>query len=118
MAVARFLAIAWPAELPWTHFPAGEFRSKATAGKLKAMGLKPGWPDFIFVFPNGQFAGLELKVGANGLSLVQVDLRQRLMACNAGYAVATSMEEVEEVLIRWSAAFSLTLRARLMRSAA
>lgn len=113
MAVARFINLAWPRELPWTHFPAGELRSKAAGGKLKAMGLKPGWPDFIFVMPNGQLAGLELKVGTNDLSDEQIDVRQRLIACRCGYATARSVEEAEAVLARWLSAYGLKLRGRL-----
>jgi hypothetical protein len=113
MAVARFIGLAWPPELPWTHFPAGELRDKGTAGKLKAMGLKPGWGDFIFVLPNAQFAELELKVGSNGLSAVQIEHRQQLLACGATHAVATSLEEVEAILSRWLAAYGLKLRATI-----
>ena len=30
----------------WTHFPAGELRTAATAGKLARMGTRRGWADF------------------------------------------------------------------------
>jgi hypothetical protein len=38
-------------------------RDAATAGKLKAMGLQPGWPDILLVNPSGRLHALELKRG-------------------------------------------------------
>ncbi|HEX5262227.1 MAG TPA: VRR-NUC domain-containing protein, partial [Phenylobacterium sp.] len=118
MSVAAFLNRAWPEGLPWTHFPAGEVRDKATAGKLKGMGLKPGWPDFIFVLPNAQFAALELKAPGGTLSDPQKEVRDRLLACGCGYATARTPEEVEAVLARWLAAYGLKLRASIQLRAA
>lgn len=117
MSVEAFLRHAWPAHLPYTHFPAGELRDKATAGKLKAMGLKAGWPDFIFILPNGQAAFLELKAGRGDLSESQIELRRALVALKCGYAVARSVEDVERTLSRWLDLFGLTLRARTMKVA-
>lgn len=114
MSAAAFIRRAWPEHLPWTHFPAGELRDKATAGKLKGMGLMPGWPDFIFIMPNGQFAALELKARAGVLSEAQITVRAQLLACGCGYAVARSMEEVEATLSRWAGAYGLALRATLV----
>ena len=45
-AAADFLSWALPDNIPFTHLPMGGKRDKATAGKLKAMGVNPGWPDF------------------------------------------------------------------------
>lgn len=117
MTVEAFLRRAWPDDLPYTHFPAGELRDKATAGKLKGMGLKPGWPDFIFVMPNGQFAALELKAAAGVISDEQCDLRDRLLALGCGYATARTPEEVEEVLGRWLGLFGRKLGATILRRA-
>jgi hypothetical protein len=50
------------------HVPNGGRRSKATAGKLKAEGVKAGVPDYVLPVPRGQFHGLfiELKVPKTG----------------------------------------------------
>lgn len=111
MQVAAFLRHAWPEHLPWTHFPAGERRDAKTGAKLKAMGLAPGWPDFLLVLPNGQLAGLELKRGSGVLSPSQIDIRDRFLAVHCGYATARSLDEVERVLSGWLALFQLKLRA-------
>lgn len=111
MQVAAFLRHAWPEHLLWTHFPAGERRDAKTGAKLKAMGLAPGWPDFILILPNAQLAALELKVIGGVLSLVQMDVRDRFLALGCGYAVCRSLDEVERVLSGWLALFNLKLRA-------
>jgi hypothetical protein len=45
----------------WWHTPNGEARSKATAGRLKRMGVLPGVSDFLLLSPDGQLYALELK---------------------------------------------------------
>ena len=55
----------------WTHFPAGEDRGhrytikgkrvSPTASRLQRMGLRPGFPDFLFFHARGACAFLELK---------------------------------------------------------
>ena len=115
MAVAAYLRRAWPAHLPWTHFPAGELRSAGTGGKLKAMGLAPGWSDFIFAMPNGQAAFLELKRAGGVLSDVQIEFREKVIALGCGYATARSPEEAEIVLTRWLDAYGLKPRGTMVR---
>jgi len=68
------------ARLRWTHFPAGELRDKRTAAKFKAMGLQPGWPDFLLVAPasvdrpGGLVHMLELKRRGEELNDAQEEL--------------------------------------------
>ena len=40
------------------HVPNGGARSKATAGRLKAEGVKPGVPDLCLPVPRGAYHGL------------------------------------------------------------
>jgi hypothetical protein len=114
MEVERFLRVAWPTDLPYSHFPAGEKRDERVGGKLKRMGLKTGWPDFQFILPNGQAAFIELKKpdGA-GLSDDQIELRAQLIALRCGYATCTSVDAVEITITRWLAAFGRKPRASL-----
>lgn len=117
IAVEQFLRLAWPDHLPYTHFPAGEKRDKAAAGKLKAMGLKAGWPDFQFILPNGQAAFIELKAdNDSNLSDDQIKVRRKLVDLKCGYATARSVEDVERTLARWLALFDLKLRASVLPS--
>lgn len=113
MSAAAFLRWAWPSDLPWTHFPAGEQRDARTGAKLKAMGLAPGWPDFLLVLPNGQLAGIELKAAGGALSQAQIATRDRFIALKCGFAICRSVDEVEATLAKWLSHFpGYALRAR------
>ena len=48
--------------------PNGGYRSKATAGRMKATGTKPGVPDMMLPVPRGEYHGLwiELKRAKGG----------------------------------------------------
>lgn len=46
------------------HVPNGGARSKGEAGKLKAMGTKPGIPDFVLPRTRGKWRGLALELKA------------------------------------------------------
>lgn len=62
-------------ELYWMfHCPNGGKRDKATAAKLKMMGVKPGVPDIILPVRRGTYSGLaiEMKVGDNGATANQM----------------------------------------------
>ncbi len=108
-----FLQRALPPEVIVFHCPNGEVRDKATAGKLKAMGVLPGVFDLGFIWPTSQISWLELKVGDNVLSDDQIKFQTRARANRCGTATAWTMEEVEEIAARWCAAFGLTLRATM-----
>lgn len=70
------------------HVPNEGKRSKAAAGILKSLGLKPGVPDLILDYPAGVYHGLriEMKYGSNTPTEEQKDWLRRLQA--AGYFVA------------------------------
>jgi hypothetical protein len=53
------------------HVPNGGWRSKATAGRLKDAGVRPGVPDLCLPVPRGFYHGLwlELKVRRRGARL-------------------------------------------------
>jgi len=90
----------------WTHFPAGEKRTVATGAKLKKMGLKPGWPDFIFLIPfntrhsiKATFVGIEMKAGKGGQGATQKDVQAQIEAAGGYYYLARSIAEVGGLLI-------------------
>lgn len=59
--------------------PNGGYRTKATAAKLKAEGLRPGVPDMIFFGPHGRVLWVEVKRGKAGrLSEAQVNFSVEL----------------------------------------
>lgn len=69
--------------------PNGGFRFDATAGRLKAEGVKPGVPDLMLPVPRGTFHGLyiEMKAHTGGrVSEHQAAWHEKLK--RQGYAVA------------------------------
>jgi hypothetical protein len=126
--VAGYLDAAWPEHLPWTHFPAGERRGdeiersredgttyffSPSGARLKRMGLKPGWLDFQFILPNGQFATAEMKRPDGRWSDDQKEHRRKLRALKIVVGEWFAAEDCERDITRWLAAFGLQPRCTL-----
>jgi hypothetical protein len=88
----------------WTHFPAGEQRTMITGSRLKKMGLKRGWPDFLLLSPYpAKLYQLELKREGATLTDDQID-HQAFCVCNGySYAVARNFKEALAILKDWGA---------------
>ena len=56
-ALVKLIEIAAYPDVVWTHIPSGELRDKVTAAKLQGMGVKPGWPDLLFMRPDATTLG-------------------------------------------------------------
>lgn len=84
--------------LAYAHVPNGELRAKATAGRLKGMGVRPGVPDLLVWAGNGVHFGLELKAGRRGLTPEQVVWHSTLAALGHRTYVCRSIDEVEAAL--------------------
>lgn len=103
MAVADVLRRYAKPDWRWSHFPSGEFRDKRTGAKLKAMGLQPGWPDFVLLDLTGRMYALELKRVGEKLTDEQEDFQAWCDDHIVPYAVARTTEAALKVLIRWGA---------------
>ena len=94
----------------WTAMANGEKRSAATGARLKAMGLRAGNADLLFLC-NGHAYGLELKalrIGAKGAPLkgagqseAQILAQRDWTAAGGSYAVATGIVEALAQLEAW-----------------
>lgn len=97
--VADWMRYAMPARAPWTAFPAGEARTAMTGGRLKRMGLMPGWPDIIVLF-DGLFIGIELKAGKGRMSDEQAAVQHGIIENGGWFQVCRSLDEVQALLRR------------------
>lgn len=83
--------------------PNGGHRNKATAGKLKAEGVRPGVPDLLLLLPCRGYHGLaiELKVGGNYRTEAQGDWLAYLW--EQGYCVEIIRDSAQDAidLITW-----------------
>lgn len=87
----------------WSHFPSGELRDVRTAARLKAMGLKRGWPDIVLVSPVGKFHGLELKRLGEDLTDDQQAFQMWAIRHGIRYAIAWTLDEATTILGAWGA---------------
>ncbi len=99
IAVAQFLDAALPHDACWTTVEHGGKRTKAEAGKLKAKGLKPGWPDVQIVYRQ-RLICFELKASGGTLSPEQKVMHARLSLAGALVypGAVTCVEQVEGFL--------------------
>lgn len=83
----------------FTAIPVGELRTKATAGKLKAMGVKAGAPDLLIIV-NGIANGLELKADKNGrLSPDQLETMNAWEKAGGRYWCARGLDDALKRLV-------------------
>jgi hypothetical protein len=87
----------------FTHIASGELRSKATAGRLKRMGVIPGWPDFILLSPNALAHFLELKRRGRKLSDDQEDFAAFCLAAGYPCEWTDSFDVALAILKGWGA---------------
>jgi VRR-NUC domain len=102
-AIADALRVGIAPGWIWTHFPAGEKRDKGAAARLKRMGLRPGFPDFLLISPTGVHCWLELKRGRARLNWAQDLFRTEMLERGVPHAVARSFDEAIRVLTAWGA---------------
>lgn len=99
--LVRVLSLRYPILCWMVHYPAGGKRPKGEAGKLKAMGAKPGVPDLVLPRRNGPYTGFatELKSSIGRLS---DDQRDWLVALEEeGYltGVCRTLDEFHDILM-------------------
>lgn len=80
----------------------GGYRTKAEAGIGKALGVKAGTPDLVFVLPGGKCAFMEIKAPKKYLTKVQKEFAFKAANLGARFATVRSFEEgqawVEELV--------------------
>lgn len=84
--------------LAFCHVPNGEWRRKATAARLKAMGVTAGVPDLLVWLRGGGNFQVELKAGSRRPSPVQVDWAARMADLGVRVYLARSVDDLEAVL--------------------
>ena len=91
-AVAQYLNLALPKDAVWTtvaHGGGGRIRG----AKLKAMGLRPGWPDIQILY-RGRFIGIELKSGKGRVSPEQDEVAKAIWGAGGSWFVCCSVDQV------------------------
>lgn len=84
----------------WTACNPVPAKSKAAAGKSKAMGMKPGVHDLILCW-EGQFIGIEIKAPKGTVSPVQKAWHAELEAAGGHSYVIRDVAELSYLLREW-----------------
>jgi hypothetical protein len=89
----------------YTHMPLGEYRTAATAGKLKRMGVVAGWSDFILLSPKPRSLAhfLELKRRGSKLSEAQEEFAAYCAEQGYPFACVDRFEDAVNILKEWGA---------------
>lgn len=97
--VAEFLDVVLQPPVIWTTLGHGG-GGKVRGAQLKAMGLKPGWPDILIIAPGPNVLGIELKRPGKGArqSPEQAEVQEAFFGCKAWYCLCTSVESVGKAL--------------------
>jgi hypothetical protein len=98
--VARLRLLCRPGIIFW-HTANGELRDGRDGAKLKAMGVRPGVSDLIFVFPKAApLLFLELKARGKGLTDNQKIFRDDVRAAGHIFEMADTIDEAVRILIK------------------
>jgi hypothetical protein len=107
ITAAQYLNIALPSHCVWTTFPAGG-GGYGRGQFLKAMGLKPGWPDiqilvrytpFDTIRPMSRFIGLECKRLRGGIvPKTQSDAHEAIRNAGGEVYVVRTLEDIYDAL--------------------
>jgi hypothetical protein len=87
----------------WTHIASGEYRTPATAARLKRLGVRPGWPDLILISPAGTPHFLELKRRGGRLSDAQRHFENWCKASGVAFACCDKFDDAIAMLKTWGA---------------
>lgn len=99
MAVARVLQYS---TVLWFHVPNGGARNKVTGAILKAMGVRPGVADLLFVMPpTATLYALELKAPKKKPRESQLQFKDAVLAAGGKYEYADSFDAAIAILRGW-----------------
>jgi hypothetical protein len=98
-AVVEWIRFTCPTALVF-HVPNGGGRTRAEAGRFKAIGVLAGVPDLIVMWP-GVCAGLELKTPANRPTAEQAEIGRRMAEMGHLWGWASSVDDALALLRVW-----------------
>ena len=107
VSVAQMLTFGLPPSIWWTANAAGVRVLPGVAGKMKAAGVRRGWPDLQILCPDGKTRYIELKVKAT-LSPEQRAFRDHAKPLGL-WALARSVDDVADAISGWG----VEMRVRL-----
>ena len=96
--MAQYLSLALPGDVWWTAINPIPGKTRAAAGLSKAMGMRAGAPDLIFLH-QGEFFAIELKAGKGRESDAQYVNSTLIIVAGGHSHICRSLPEVQGVLM-------------------
>lgn len=101
VSIREYLDLVLPkGATPAWHTPNGGKRDKGTASKMKALGVRAGFPDLAFLFESNLYT-LEVKNADGTQNDKQEDWQILITDAGGYYAIVRSIDDVKAVLISW-----------------
>lgn len=101
-AFFQWVKLACPKGVICFAVPNGEFRHKATAARLKTLGVMAGVADVVVVLPDISVGFIEFKANKGVPNADQREFRKRCEAIGAPYAICRDSTEAKELVERWA----------------
>ena len=94
----KWLIIRYPNKIIFHHSPNEAKRSEVMGARLKAMGMRPGWPDMEILLPGGKVVFFEFKTKTGRQSTSQKEIQLLLEAIGHQYFIIRSVEDFIRVV--------------------
>ena len=96
-AAAEYLSWVLKPPVQWTTIGHGG-GGRVRGAQLKAMGLRPGWPDILILAPGPLVLGIELKRKGGVQTAEQRAMEAAFTQAGARYVVCRSLDAVEAAI--------------------
>jgi len=104
--IVQWLQCALPADALLHHSPNEGARKPQYGRKLRALGLRPGWPDLELLIPPSRFHDpcdwaplfMEIKSATGRATGAQIETQRALRTCGAHVEEVRSIADVEKFL--------------------
>lgn len=94
----KWLIIRYHNKIIFHHSPNEAKRSEVMGARLKAMGMRPGWPDLEILLPGGNVVFFEFKTKTGKQSMSQKETQLILEAIGHKYFIIRSAEDFIRVV--------------------
>jgi len=104
--IVQWLQCALPEDALLHHSPNEGMRRPQYGRKLRALGLRPGWPDLELLIPPSRFHDpcdwapvfMEIKSATGRATGTQIETQRALRTCGAHVEEVRSIDDVQEFL--------------------
>lgn len=94
----KWIILRYHNKIIFHHSPNEAKRSDVMGARLKAMGMRPGWPDLEILLPNGSVVFFEFKTKEGRQDMSQKEIQLLLESIGHKYFIIRSVEDFIRVV--------------------